>query len=768
VFESAVQPATAAPNTLQARVNSRSSPVDPTGNRGAGKTPADHPVDSSWMAVCPASQRIEPKCRVASPDDAKSWLRSARHLSPKDEDAAHSPENLDFIFGRVITGNGFINPFNGIANSEDTTVEQAHPSVAPPPSQPLVSELPSASRQEWVIPSIAMEQPMPRRPEERLVVAEVPEDLGSGMAASPNVSRNARADAVFPKVDQRSATDAYREAMHLMWDYRLDAAKRILEPYRHSIVLHACAFAECSTLRVVLTGRKNEAVGCLDLIREAEQLRDSRPNSGGLEIDVCSAELMLMRCGLQVLIGSRFSLFFSLRRCWYAYRRLEYLISEQCAIACGELGCTAGTTCAQGDRSKDEFSAVTTEDLKGRVCFGLGLFYLITSMLPVSLSPLIRLAGFVIDRNQGKNNLLKCVEDLLGHRATLAIIVLSMYHLDLEPDIKRAGELLVRGLNQNPTNVLLHWASSLLAWRNADVASAVEVLDRALSCCDCELGEQAIYLRYELGMFQFMAMYWSLAYEHLRYVHDSINADKIFFPYRTLVSAQLAACCFSMGNDSEGEALCRAAACAPQDWNGTSRLEGDFAKVMQVFLKRRVVTRRLLCFEVMYLLRQLPRVPATLLQRLLDQIKQEAEPFSQQTAQLLAQKSESVRAPVNGNSMHAPQVSPNTPEMAVLVEHVSAQVMQCIILFYLGDLDQAMVFVPQLSSLCSCLPAWCLYLHVHGLYWCGRVFALSGQNPEAIRCLRQARQYKKYPFNISTKISKVLDSLEKPQVEKQL
>merc|ERR1719502_27290 len=179
------------------------------------------------------------------------------------------------------------------------------------------------------------------------------------------------------------------------------------------------------------------------------------------------------------------------------------------------------------------------DDLKGRVSFGLGLFYLVTSLLPTGLCPLLRLAGFVIDREQGRAYLTRCIDGKLGYRATLATIVLSMYHLDMEPDMERAGDLLIHGLHQKPQNVLLHWAASLLAWRNADIESAVMEIGSALYSCGDELRDNAIYLRYELGMFHFMGMYWQMSYEHLRYVYDTLQADKVFFPYRTLVSAQL-------------------------------------------------------------------------------------------------------------------------------------------------------------------------------------------------------------------------------------
>ena len=77
------------------------------------------------------------------------------------------------------------------------------------------------------------------------------------------------------------------------------------------------------------------------------------------------------------------------------------------------------------------------EDLRGRVLFGLGFFYMATSLMPLSLVPLMRLVGFVMHRQRGTSYLFECVERSLGYRSSLAAILLAMYHLDLEPVTRR-------------------------------------------------------------------------------------------------------------------------------------------------------------------------------------------------------------------------------------------------------------------------------------------------------------------------------------------
>lgn len=368
---------------------------------------------------------------------------------------------------------------------------------------------------------------------------------------------------------------------------------------------------------------------------------------------------------------------------------------------------------------------------------------------------MIRLAGFSMDRSRGKAYLAECAERNLGLRATPAAVLLSMYHLDLEPDVPQAARLLVASLGRQPENVLLHWAGSLLAWRNTCLSQAVELTGKALWCCGEELGRQAIYLRYELGMFHFISMDWPEAHGHLRFVHDVVHSGKVFFPYRTLVTTQLAGVAFSMGRMEEGESLCRECA-SVQDWAGVLRLESDFAKVLQVFLKRRVSGRELLAFEVMYLLRQFPKVPPPLLVNIQEQLQRAVQPFTPVAQRLPAQPraTHSVAGAARFSSTAA------KAQAAISVEHVSALVIRCVVLFYLGDAEQAMAFVPELARLCPLVPSWCTYLSAHGLYWCGRIFSICGRRDEALSCLRQALVYKKYPFNIGVKISKVLEELD--------
>ncbi|CAK0845429.1 unnamed protein product [Prorocentrum cordatum] len=403
---------------------------------------------------------------------------------------------------------------------------------------------------------------------------------------------------------------------------------------------------------------------------------------------------------------------------------------------------------------------LSDRDYQGRVALGLGFFFLCTSLMPAGFFPLLRLAGFSIDRVKGKAHLTECVEkDIdLGPRATLACLLLSMYHLDIEPDLPRAGDLLVSKLGLQPENVLLHWAGSMLAWRNTCIQQAGELTRTALWCCGEQLGSKAIFLRYELGLFHFVSMSWWSAYNELRYVWDAATSsghqdDKNFFPYKAIVGTQLAAVAFSLGRDEEAAVLSVESAAA-QERFGLLRMEGDFTKVLEIFLRHRARGRSLFAFEVMYFFRQFPKVPTDMLEAIQFRLEDIARPFGEDVAR--------ERRRLDGTSGAGAAEALQSPlAEESLVGYASARVVLCVVLFYLGDLDRAMEVVPELSQICSLLPAWSTYLAAHGWYWCGRVLDQCGRRGEALDCLKRGKALKKYPFGITEKMGKMLAQVER-------
>lgn len=319
----------------------------------------------------------------------------------------------------------------------------------------------------------------------------------------------------------RQAAQAYQEGMSCVWNCEFDRARQILEPWRQTSAWHAGAYAECACLRVAITGQRNEACSALELVAVTDGLLSSSgvtdTCSGGIMRDLFAAEMLLLRCMLQFICGSKLRAFLSLRQCCLAYRRLEHIVSNGAQ---------------QLQRFQQEELMLSNVELEGRINFGLGLFYLSTTWLPVSLTPLARLAGFVIDPQRGKAHLAAVMEGMAGSfgvRTPLAASLLAMYHLDLEPDLERGSGVLVQGLTRWPTCVLLHWASSLVAWRNTCLNEAIALTERALQFCGAELQSEAVYLRYELGILHFMACSWDRAFHHLQYVYDCTKSDNVCF-----------------------------------------------------------------------------------------------------------------------------------------------------------------------------------------------------------------------------------------------
>ena len=249
--------------------------------------------------------------------------------------------------------------------------------------------------------------------------AQVPQEMDVDTSPESSTSRQSQA-AIFQEVrESLGAKLAYRKAMELMWNYDLRAAAVLLEPWQSSSLWHAAAAAEAFVLRTILTGRKSDALASLDLIIVAEKLKDEVPSSNvTLAHDILTAELQLMRSMLQIILGLRFRALYNLRQCWYAYYRLEPFLEDEVSLK----------TCAQ-----DVDCMMTYDDLRGRILFGLGFFYMASSLVPASLVPLVRLAGFLMHRQRGKMYLFECVERALGSRCSIAAILLAMYHLDLEP-----------------------------------------------------------------------------------------------------------------------------------------------------------------------------------------------------------------------------------------------------------------------------------------------------------------------------------------------
>lgn len=81
---------------------------------------------------------------------------------------------------------------------------------------------------------------------------------------------------------------------------------------------------------------------------------------------------------LKFIEGSKFKAFLIFRECWKVYRKYEQEL----------------------EYSNDD--NLLDPDFRSRLLLGLGLFYLIVSFLPKSLSALISIFGFIGNKEKGK------------------------------------------------------------------------------------------------------------------------------------------------------------------------------------------------------------------------------------------------------------------------------------------------------------------------------------------------------------------------------
>lgn len=100
-------------------------------------------------------------------------------------------------------------------------------------------------------------------------------------------------------------------------------------------------------------------------------------------------------------------------------------------------------------------------------------------------------------------------------------------------------------------------------------------------------------------------------------------------------------------------------------------------------------------------------------------------------------------------------------ESPYLSDYVSGMMLTIICYCFLGDQEVATLFSDRLVRATALLPPHYSYLAVHGLYWVGRCYFSVGMMKEAEVALLKAKKYKKYEFDISVKLDRVLADLKK-------
>ncbi len=94
----------------------------------------------------------------------------------------------------------------------------------------------------------------------------------------------------------------------------------------------------------------------------------------------------------------------------------------------------------------------------------MGVFYLGISALPKSLTAIVRIVGFAGNKEKGQRYLNLCMEE--GKcRAPYAALVLSLYLVDMDPQLNRVCNILNKNLANYPHSTLFYWIASIVAWK---------------------------------------------------------------------------------------------------------------------------------------------------------------------------------------------------------------------------------------------------------------------------------------------------------------
>lgn len=540
------------------------------------------------------------------------------------------------------------------------------------------------------------------------------------------------------KILEEAPIEEIRElGVKYMWNYQLEYARKTFETIEKHDVRSSLFIAETFLFRLLITGRKCDIKSSMEKLEEFEKIVQvsEEPFS-----EIFLAEFMLFKSIVLVVTGQKFKAFISLRNCWKTYKKYENAAGQDL-------------------------------DVRARVELGLGLFLLLISLSPISISTILRLAGFSSDRAEGLGHLHKCYE-LNSSRSPYAGILLSLFYIDLEPDIAKATNIIENLSEKYPGCVLFHWVNSIISWKNNQLECAIEYLNKALRYCGEGLSNEAAFIKYELGWFYFLRFEWSLARKQFESILletlslsselDSIvkdfvtmnklensqkltlenlckgkkqskknknwlesdkNLDRVYLPHKSCLITQFVSCMATLEKiDETWLKIIQASA----NTGGNSDLDNDFGGLSYSFQCRKSTT--LLPYEVIYFMKQHTKLLPYMLLRIFtiaDEVLGKIDKLYKE----------------------------NWPE------YTSAKMLQIMALALNGDTTRAMGVCNDALQYIDQLPSWALYIAPHTLYWCSRVYIVEDRKPEAAGFLKKAKRYKNYIFDIHTKIDRVLTEM---------
>ncbi|CDW85401.1 UNKNOWN [Stylonychia lemnae] len=528
-------------------------------------------------------------------------------------------------------------------------------------------------------------------------------------------------------------------------------------------------------------------------------------------LEIITAENLMFKGVLRFLSGQKFKAFMIFRECWKTYKKYEQILQTKLKISEDDI---------QNDKKYWYFDG----DFKARLYLGLGLFYLGISALPKSLTTIIRLVGFTSgNKDKGGQYLQKCI-DIKQSRSPYAALIISLFHIDQEPQLERVCSLLKVQLQAYPHSALFHWVSSIVSWKLAQLDDAVYFIERAISICPKELSSQAAFLKYEIGWFHYLKLEFQISlYRFKEVLRDCLNLDldenengKLEgFPIEDQLENLSLQKTNSQNRDILGESandtqihqdLIRKFAQNSHNDNSPkkSQLKAEIKskkaspasrKEDFVYLPHRAcltiqlagvyvaLKRDDLVFhwlQTTIALGNQPGITRSKLdqemghlafiyinhRKMTDLLTYEIIYFLHQMPKLpntiLLQIISNITDIMRKVNLSLNCADPSTyKDSTYFPDYVSGMMLTIVCYCFLGDSDIAQLFSYRLIKAIVHLPQHYNYLAVHSYYWAGRSMLAESNKREAEQMLLKAKKYKKYEFSIDNKIERVLQDIKK-------
>jgi len=291
---------------------------------------------------------------------------------------------------------------------------------------------------------------------------------------------------------------------------------------------------------------------------------------------------------------------------------------------------------------------------------------------------------------------------------------------------------------------------------------------------------QAIYLIYELGWYHFIEMKWENSLQIFQKIichalprqffkqqvaettslakslklalainfanfDEGLNSIKeertSILPFIPHISVKIAACHFHLGHYELAIKWLLSANVIYKNYSHfKSKQEEDFSKLAVKFLGR--CSMKMLAFEVIYLMKYLPKLPDQNLMAILEQVELYQNSLSLDLFQLES------------------YLSTNCREDPFIIEFFSATMVRIVCYCLMGDTDIACEIYKNCSKFLPLLPEDSGYMVYHIEYWVGRALVSEERPEEAKALLKGLLKRKKCEFSLNTRIRKILSDIK--------